>query len=127
MNSISSKVSYLSGLLDGLDIDKGTKEGKILVEVINILKDMAEEILQVSECQKDMQNYIDAIDEDLSDLQENFYDDDYELCQDEGNNFIQINCPNCTDVVYVDKDIIEHEKEIACPNCHSKISLQQHD
>lgn len=124
MNSIISKVSYLSGLVDGLEIDKNTKEGKVLVEVINILKDMAEEITDISEAQKDMQDYIDAMDEDLTNLQDNIYDNDYELYQDEGNNFIELECPNCSDAVYVDKDILDQREELTCPNCHKSIPIK---
>ncbi|MBC2580319.1 CD1247 N-terminal domain-containing protein [Clostridium sp. DJ247] len=124
MNSINSKVSYLSGLIDGLDIDRDTKEGKILVEVVNVLKSIAQEITEIAESQKDMQHYIDAIDEDLTDLQDEFYDSDYNLCEDEGNNFVQLECKDCGDTVYVDKDIMSQGEEITCPNCHNKISLE---
>lgn len=124
MNSIISKVSYLSGLIDGLDIDKNAKEGRVLTEIVTVLKDMAVEISEISESQKVVQEYIDAIDEDLADLQEDFYDDDYELYEDEGDNFTPIECSNCGDTVYIDKDIIAEEEEITCPNCHKKIATK---
>ena len=89
MDSIISKVSYLSGLVDGVAIDKNTKEGKVLVEIVNVLKDIAEEIVDISEAQRDMEEYIDAIDEDLCELQDGTYDNDYEAHEDEGNNFVQ--------------------------------------
>ncbi|WP_406542256.1 CD1247 N-terminal domain-containing protein [Clostridium ljungdahlii] len=52
MNSIISKVSYLNGLVDGLKIDKSTNEGKMLIEIVNVLKSMAEEIDDMSRAQK---------------------------------------------------------------------------
>lgn len=124
MNSIMSKVSYLSGLVDGLSIDESTKEGRILTEIVSVLKDIAVEISEISESQKVVQEYIDAIDEDLAELQEDFYDEDYELYEDEGDNFIKLECPNCEDTVYVDKDIIAKGEEITCPNCHKKIATK---
>lgn len=124
MNSIMSKVSYLSGLIDGLSIDKDTKEGRVLTEIVSVLKDMAVEISEISESQRVVQEYIDAIDEDLAELQEDFYDEDYELYEDEGDNFVKLECPNCEDTVYVDKDIIVKEEEITCPNCHKKITTK---
>jgi len=126
VNSIISKVSYLNGLVDGLKIDKSTNEGKILTEIVNVLKSMAEEIDDLSRAQKDMENYVDAMDEDLADLQDNLYDDDYEICKckDEGENFTEIQCPNCNDTVYVDKDILEQQEELMCPNCHSSIPIK---
>ncbi|MBV7275053.1 CD1247 N-terminal domain-containing protein [Clostridium thailandense] len=126
MNSIMSKVSYLSGLVDGLDVDKNTKEGRILTEIVNVLKDMAVEISDISESQKIVQEYIDAIDEDLAELQEDFYDEDYEFYEDEDDNFIQIECAACGDSVYIDKDIIAKGEEITCPNCHKKIATKNY-
>lgn len=122
MNSIISKVSYLSGLVDGLAIDKNTKEGKVLIEVVNVLKDMAQEIAEISDSQKNMEEYIDAIDEDLSELQDGICDE-YEPYEDEGDNFIQLKCPECNDDVYIDKDLLGQRDEITCPNCHNKMPL----
>lgn len=124
MNTIMSKVSYLSGLVDGLDIDKNTKEGRILTEIVGVLKDMAVEISEISESQKIVQEYIDAIDEDLAELQEDLYDEDYEFYEDEGDNFVQIECAACGDSVYIDRDIIARGEEITCPNCHKKIATK---
>ncbi len=122
VSDIISKVAYLNGLVDGLEIDTTTKEGKVLTEIINVLKVIAEEVDEISESQKDMEDYINAIDEDLSSLQDDIYDDDYELCEDEGDNFIQLKCSNCGDDVYVDKDIVKQKEKITCPNCHNLIT-----
>ncbi len=121
VSDIISKVAYLNGLVDGLEIDTTTKEGKVLTEIINVLKVIAEEVDEISESQKDMEDYINAIDEDLSSLQDDIYDNDYELFEDEGDNFIQLKCSNCGDDVYVDKDIVKQKEKITCPNCHNLI------
>jgi formylmethanofuran dehydrogenase subunit E len=123
VSDIISKVSYLSGLVDGLEINTTTKEGKVLTEIVNVLKVMAEEVDEISGSQKDMEDYIDAMDEDLSSLQDEIYDNDYELFEDEGDNFIQLKCSNCGDDVYVDKDIIKQKEKITCPNCHGVMPL----
>ncbi|APM38600.1 CD1247 N-terminal domain-containing protein [Clostridium kluyveri] len=127
MHSIISKVSYLKGLVDGLKIDKNTNDGKVIIEIVNVLKIIAEEIENISEDQKDMRAYIDCMNKDLADLQDNLYDDDYEAYKDEGENFTEIQCPNCNDMVYVDKDILERRKELTCPNCHNNIYIKDDD
>ncbi|UZQ50900.1 CD1247 N-terminal domain-containing protein [Clostridium kluyveri] len=127
MHSIISKVSYLKGLVDGLKIDKNTNDGKVIIEIVNVLKIIAEEIENISEDQKDMRAYIDCMNKDLADLQDNLYDDDYEAYKDEGENFTEIQCPNCNDMVYVDKDILERRKELTCPNCHNNIYIKGDD
>lgn len=123
MNSISSRIAYLNGLVSGLEIDKDSKEGKVLLEVIKILYDMSEEISDLSEAQKHMHKHIDAVDEDLADLTDSVVYDNYESLEDEGDNFQEVKCPNCQDLVYVDKDMIGQKEEIICPNCRGKISL----
>ena len=37
---LGEKMSYLQGLLDGLDIDTSTKEGKLLVQMTEVMKEM---------------------------------------------------------------------------------------
>ncbi|MEY7999444.1 CD1247 N-terminal domain-containing protein [Clostridium sp. Mt-5] len=124
MDSIKSKVSYISGLMDGLKIDKNTNEGRILLEVLDVLKNMAEEIENISEAQKHTEDYMDAIDENLAYLQDDLYDENYETYKDMEGNFEEVKCPNCDDTVYVDKDILSQRESLTCPNCHSNISLK---
>ncbi|MCI1943742.1 CD1247 N-terminal domain-containing protein [Clostridium luticellarii] len=124
MDSIKSKVSYINGLMDGLKIDTGTNEGKVLLEILGVLKDIADEIENISEAQKNMGDYMNAMDEDLAYLQDGLYDEDYETCRDMEENFEEINCPNCNDTVYVDKDALSQKKNLTCPNCHEDIALK---
>lgn len=129
MKSIMSKVSYLNGLIDGMDIDKTTKEGRAITEIADILKNMAEEIQLLKESQKDIEDCVDIIDEDLSYLEELYYDeDDYDEYEDDCNeedfeNYIDLKCPHCSETVYIDSDICRCNEEITCPNCHEEIVL----
>lgn len=123
MNSISSKVAYLKGLAKGLNIDEGNKEGKLLLEIINILYEISEEVSDLSSSHKSMQKYLDQVDEELNDLFDNMEYDGCESLEDVYDNFKEIKCPNCNESVYIDKDIIGQKENIACPNCHKKISL----
>ena len=44
MKYLTERVSYLRGLMDGLGINESTNEGKVLVNVIDILDDIIDEI-----------------------------------------------------------------------------------
>ena len=37
---LTEKMSYLQGMLDGLDIDTSTKEGKLLVQMTEVMHEM---------------------------------------------------------------------------------------
>ncbi len=115
--NITEKVAYLKGLMDGLDIDKSTKEGKIFAAMADILEDVA---LTVS----DNCDQLDAIDEDLENLEEFVYegdilDDDDEDWDDDC--FGDCNsCDGCDDF-----DCDEYEYEIECSNCHETIFIDE--
>ena len=123
MESIKSKVSYISGLMDGLKIDESTNEGKIFLEILNVLGSMAEEIENISEAQKYTEEYMDAIDEELAYLQDDLYDEDYDTYKDMVGNFEEVKCPNCNDTVYIDRDTLREREDLTCPNCHAHIPL----
>ena len=51
---ICEKIAYIDGLTEGLDLDKTTKEGKILAAVIDLLKVITEEICDIEDACDDM-------------------------------------------------------------------------
>ena len=42
--TVIEKVAYLKGLCEGLNLDGATAEGKVLVKIVDILDDMANDI-----------------------------------------------------------------------------------
>ena len=117
--TITEKVAYLKGLMEGLDLDKTTKEGKVLDAMADILDDLA--LTVADNCDQ-----IDAIDEDLESLEEYVYDDfdfddDYDPYDDEEEGEYEFECPNCHEVVFIDESVFEEGKEIECPNCGAKL------
>lgn len=124
MSSLENRVSYLKGLMEGMEIDTTVKEGKILSEVVDILKEISEEIEILHEDNADLEEYVDSIDEDLADVEELLYDEDYDDEMDEeDDDFMEIKCTNCGETVYVDENIMNNEKSITCPNCHKSINF----
>ncbi|MGI6628232.1 MAG: CD1247 N-terminal domain-containing protein [Bacillota bacterium] len=108
MSDLKERVSYLQGLVDGLDITDATKEGKAITVIAGILKEMAEAITDIALTQEDIQDYIDCIDDDLADLEDEVYSED----------FVSIDCPNCGEAIEVDASILdESDVGIICPEC----------
>ena len=120
--TITEKVAYLKGLMEGLDLDKTTKEGKVIAAMADILDDLA--LTVADNCDQ-----IDAIDEDLEALEEyvyedfDFEDDDYDdlFGEDDDAGEYEFECPNCHEVVFIDESVFEEGKEIECPNCGAKL------
>ena len=116
MSYMYERVSYLKGLAEGMEISESTKEGKLLLNIISILEEFAEEMEEVyeeldevNETLMELDDYIEAVDEDLADLEEDIYEleDDYE----------EIECPDCGEMIFVDGQLIDKSEEVVCPNC----------
>ncbi|MGO1470380.1 MAG: CD1247 N-terminal domain-containing protein [Tissierella sp.] len=75
MNNLLKKVSYLQGLAEGLGVDETSNEGKLLLEIIDVLGDFTEVLGETVEEQIGIEEYVNFIDEDLSDLEDEFYDE----------------------------------------------------
>ena len=76
---ISEKVAYLKGLAEGLNLDTDSKEGKLIAAIIDVLDDMAEKFAEVDDEPCDVEDGLDAVSDDLSDVEETLYfalDDD---------------------------------------------------
>lgn len=118
MEYINEKVAYLKGLSEGLGIDDSTNEGKILLHIIDTLDDITEALDGVIESHNDLEGYVEVIDEDLADLEDDIYDD-----LDDDIDFCQIECPECGEIVYVDMDMLDEDNHLACPNCDQDIEI----
>ena len=84
--TISEKVAYLKGLAEGLNLDvEKSKEGKLLTVMIDILDDIALELQDIREDQSEMEECLDAVSDDLSDVESYIYemDGEYEDEDDE--------------------------------------------
>lgn len=88
MDYLFQKVSYLQGLAEGLGVDESTNEGKLLIQIIEVLGDFAEVLDEVIEDQMDLEEYVNFIDEDLADVEDEVFDmDDYDDYDDDEFDF----------------------------------------
>ncbi|MDO4733293.1 MAG: AraC family transcriptional regulator [Bacillota bacterium] len=125
MKDVLKQVAYLQGLADGMELED-SKEGRVISEMLNLLEDMADYIGFLREQQEDMEDYMESIDSDLSDLEDEIYGDEECCCCDEdcdGEDMIDVECPNCHEIVCFDADILEDEDlvEVTCPVCNAVV------
>ncbi len=118
MNIMKEKVAYLQGMAAGMEIDKSTKEGKLVLALIDVLREVVEEMSSFRDQQLELEEYIEAIDEDLADVEDELYGED-EYPDEEDTNYIEVECPQCNDIVKFDSSILVNEElnEVKCPNC----------
>ena len=133
---ISEKAAYIKGLFDGYEIDTNSKEGRIIGEMLNLIADMADKINALEADNRELHEYVEELDHDLGEVEEELYFDDYDDDYDEeyddyddlnddedyegeDGDFYEIECPSCGDIVCFD-DSLEVD-ELVCPACGEKI------
>lgn len=137
MGYLSERVSYLRGLVDGLEIDNTTKDGKILALIIDLLDDMAISIEDVEAANNDLCDAQDDVDERLCDVEDYLYgeeeddeeDDDCDCCDccDCDDCYAEVECPGCGQVIELEEVLAEGADSIVCPNCKEKIEIEWED
>ena len=83
MSNINDRVAFLKGLAEGMKLSDETNEGKLLLKMLDVLENMAEEITSLRTDFDEMQEYVESIDDDLADMEEYLFDDENEDGYDE--------------------------------------------
>ena len=112
----TEKVAYIRGLAEGLELDDSKKEVKVLNAIIDLLDDLAMSLADLEDGYSDMADQLDAVDEDLGSLEDDFYGDDEDDEDDEDTCYYEGTCPNCHETICLSEDIIE-DGQMDCPNC----------
>lgn len=126
--TISEKVAYIKGLAEGVKLDSKTDEGKIISSIIDLLGDICDEIDALDDAQIELAEQLDAVDEDLSDVEELIYEDDECDCgcgcddYDADDEVYEVVCPNCNDTIYLDEEMLM-DGRIDCPNCGTDLEF----
>lgn len=123
--SISEKIAYLKGLAEGMELED-TKEGKLIRLMMDILDDMAEELYDTEDVCDEIGEQLDAVDEDLSNLEDEFYGDDECDCDCCDDECYEVECPNCHEILYLDDEMLEDGK-MECPSCGADLEFDFDD
>lgn len=142
--TLSEKSAYLKGLMDGLDLNKDTAEGKIISGIVDLLQEMTtsisdleENAIAVSDELDEIEDDLDAIEEflmdedDDDDFDEDYDDDDdYGFADDDGEDFdyddevvYDVTCPTCGEKLQLDEETILGDP-IHCPKCNELLEFE---
>ena len=127
---ITEKVAYLKGLAEGMELDTEKKEGKLLAAIIDVLDDIALELADMKVDQEELYNGLDAVSDDLEDVEDAVFgeddedeEDEYEYEEpEEDEDCYATTCPTCGETIYFDESILE-DGEVLCPNCGEKLEF----
>ena len=127
--TVTEKVAYLKGLAEGLALDENKPETKIINAMLDILDELAMSVTDLEDAMDIFSEQLDAVDEDLDELESFVYEelDDCDCdcdcdCDDE-EEYYDVECPSCGEVICVDRDILE-EGSINCPQCNELLEFE---
>ena len=127
--TLTEKVAYLKGLAEGLALDENKPETKIINAMLDILDELAMSVTDLEDAMDIFSEQLDAVDEDLDELESFVYEelDDCDCdcdcdCDDE-EEYYDVECPSCGEVICVDRDILE-EGSINCPQCNELLEFE---
>ena len=138
--TLSEKAAYLKGLMDGLDLNKDSAEGKMIAGIVDLLgemttsnSDLEENAIAVSDELDEIEEDLDAIEEFLMDEDEDdeddYEDDDYDFDDEEDYDdeddeevIYDVTCPTCGEVLHLDEETILKES-IHCPKCNELLEF----
>ena len=131
MEDLRSQVAYLKGLASGLNITEESKEGKLLLKMIEVLGQLSEAVEEMQDDYDDVMEYAEAIDKDLTDLEEDYYEDFdpedvfVDVDDPEEGQYFTVECPDCKELVYLDEELLEEDDtlEILCPKCEKVVFI----
>ena len=134
--NITEKAAYLKGLCEGMKLDEGKNEGKLLKAIVDLLGDVAQEIADLNENALDLAEEIDQISDDLADVEDfleevDDEDEDEDECcccdcdedVDEEPVFYEVTCPKCGAEISLDEEILNYDS-FKCPKCGEKLEFE---
>ena len=123
---LNAKAAYIRGLMNGMEFDPNSKNGKIIAAMMDLLEAMAATVTEHDQALDQAFDELDAIDEDMDDLTDALFgidDEDEEDESDDDDAEYEVTCPNCGAVTAVDEDTLLNQ-ELVCPNCGAAFDIE---
>ena len=96
--TLSEKSAYLKGLMDGLNLNNETAEGKMIVGIVDLLQEMTTAVSDLEENAIAVSDELDEIEDDLDAIEEFLMDDedddDYEDDDDSDREYVTLDIEN---------------------------------
>lgn len=130
---ISEKIAYLKGLMEGMNVDTESNEGKLFAAVVDVLDEIALEVEDLTDEVMELGDGLDVISDDLGDVEDIVYDDededdyeDEEDDEDDEEECYATTCPECEEEIFFDDSVLEDGK-VECPNCGATLEFDPAD
>lgn len=132
MKTLKEKVAYIQGLAEGLGLDENEPVIKLFIQVIDLAGEMVEEIEDLRDRTEENEDFLEALDADLAEVEDAVFEDDEECtCHSEDPEEFEIQCPHCEAIVTVNEDELadaaDEDVALRCPDCGQVIFTEEDD
>ena len=128
MADLRRRISHLQNLAERYQAQEGGRQGRILAEMVDVLREMALDVEEVTANQLDLEEYLEEVDSDLITLEDEVYDDDdldddddfseLEIDDDGDAEYIELECPQCQLNSFYNGELFDREGiQLTCPHC----------
>lgn len=127
MANITDRTAYLRGLAEGMKLDRENNEQRLLLEMLDVMDEMAHSLSDMDGDIDELQEYVEDIDSDLSDMEDVLFGDEECDCCDEDEDEddedeeedeeLSFDCPNCGKTVMLKASDIDYDQSPVCENC----------
>ncbi len=132
MSKLTDRISYLKGMAAGMKLNMEKDSNKLMLEMLTVMGEMAEEMAAMTEAHNDLNEYVESIDDDLAELEETLFGEDEEdLEGEEGeideedeaeeDDLIVYACPHCGHELEFNASDVDFDEETLCPECGKPI------
>ena len=123
MSKLTDQISYLQGLAEGMKLNPEKDSHKLIRGILDVLGEVGEAYEALAESHGELSNYVESIDEDLADLEEEIFGDDEEddFGDDEDEEEEDEDGEDEEDGEEIDLDGAPILYE--CPHCHTTVEI----
>ena len=75
---LNAKAAYIRGMMKGMEFDPTTQEGKIIVAMMDLLEEMAAQVVEHDNALDQVYDELETLDQDVDDIVSDLYADDDE-------------------------------------------------
>ncbi len=124
MAELRRRVSQLANRAERIDLRERGREGQIMAELVDVLRELTLEVEEVGQNQLELEEYVEEIDSDLMSLEQDLYvgagkgDDQFDDGEDDEIAYIELECPVCELESSYNEALFNKEGlQLTCPHC----------
>ena len=139
MSKLTDRISFLKGMAAGMKLNMDKDANKLMLEMLTVMGEMAEEMAAMAEKHNDLNEYVESIDDDLAELEETLFgeedgeelDEDMDGEEDEDglteDDLILYACPHCGHELEFRASDVDFDEDFLCAVCNKPIFPEVED